>query len=211
MSGDAFFSTISNPTGTRNVKLIVVKADASHYASLAIIMWPAFTGASQADVDALLAEVRLTAAHPVEVRLPKSGDPAFSFTVPAAWAAKYDDIGTLTIKNQICGCAVVLYLESGDARNVTTAQVAANALKAMGAPAATTTAAGTLGGIPGDVYFSTMNNPNGGLFSLKVTIAKLDASHIAEMILITPRELSPARAADVDSVLNQIQFTGLAK
>ncbi len=211
MPGDAFLTTLKGPATVVNFKLVLVKVDPSHLASMVVITPTAFSVRSAAVLDALLAQLQLTSAHAVEVRLPRTGDPAYDFTVPAAWTATYDDLGNLTISNKNCGCAVLLNVEGADTAALTTAQVAANALRIAGAPPALKSAPGTIGGIPGDAYFSTFHNPNGGLFDLKVVVAKLDPTHFAEMLVITLPEPSTASAAELDSLLAAIQFTGLTK
>jgi hypothetical protein len=193
---------------------VIVKLDVSHYATMTVLTRPDMSRTNAAALAQLLSAVRFTAVAPPavvtapgeSVRLPANGDPAFAFIVPAGWTSKYGAEGALTISAAGCLCAVVFAMENVNTVTTPTTVIAANAFKVMGAPPYSSTAPGAIAGVPGDAYFSAMN-ANSIPLGLKLVVARVDASHYAEMIVIVPASPPPATTTALDALLAAVRLT----
>lgn len=210
--GNAFFTTMTSDR--LRFKLVIVKLDVSHYATMTVLTRPDMSRTNAAALAQLLSAVRFTAVAPPAVvtapgepvRLPANGDPAFAFIVPAGWTSKYGAEGALTISAADCLCAVVFAMENVNTVTTPTTVIAANAFKVMGAPSYSSTAPGAIAGVPGDAYFSAMN-ANSIPLGLKLVVARVDASHYAEMIVIVPASPPPATTTALDALLTAVRLT----
>ncbi len=144
------------------------------------------------------------------VRLPSSGEPAYSFEVPSGWVVVYDQYGNLRISADDKSCAVLLSMIADPAVDTTPAtDVAAEIIKSSGAQPYTRTAPGRIAGLAADAFFSSMVNDKGTNIDFKLEIVKLDSSHFATQAILTTANMSSADTAALEALVDDVRFIGL--
>jgi hypothetical protein len=209
--GEAFFSTVKPKDVLLNLMLVIARIDASHYAMLMTATASTLSPSQSAILTSLVDAVRLSATH-ADLRFPSTGDPAYALSVPADWTPAYDArSNTLTMAGTSCNCAIVLAMYHIDTTAITTAQIAKNTLDGAGAQPSTTSGPGSISGMAGDAFLAKLARPNGVVLDIKVVLVKVDPLHYAELVIVTPPNMSPASTATLNSLLADLQIVGTPK
>lgn len=158
---------------------------------------------------ALAAVLFSPASRADSVRIPKTGDPAFAFNTPSGWEIVYDEFGNVRMTAADHTCALLVTIISDDAPDKTPMnEVAANVIKAAGAPPYSSTEDAVIAGISGKAYLTSIKKPDGMVLGLKVVLAKLDPLHYASQASLTTPNMTTAQVAALDALIQRLQLTG---
>jgi hypothetical protein len=144
-----------------------------------------------------------------DVRLPKTGDPAFAVDVPDGWTTLYDEHGNLRIIATDRTCFIQLSMITGADVKLPMREVAVEIIKSAGASPFSATEPGAIARQHGTVYMTTLTNPAGLRLDFKLVLAKFDAAHIGSLAVLKAPNLSAARIAALDELIGRIRLTGL--
>jgi hypothetical protein len=137
------------------------------------------------------------------VRHPETGSPYLSLTLPDSWSSQVDPSGNLIIFNvaTTAGFSITVAQDSGtlDALAAGSMQVAkamppSFAGSAMLAPAAA-----------GNLYYSAIETAAGPTLNLRMTLVRIDPTHIASVTMLTKRDAPPADLAEAERVQQSIK------
>ena len=132
------------------------------------------------------------------VRFPTTGAPAFVVDLPAGWATSTDKWNNFRIVADDGCCTVQLSMINDPATlGEPIEQQAADILKAAGAPPYTMRVYDALGGLPAQTFITKTSN---GTSDLSVTIAQVDAGHLAVAARVTPKDQDDAKTKTKDLV-----------
>jgi hypothetical protein len=142
-----------------------------------------------------------------DVKFPADKDPAFTFTIPDAWTSADDGKGNLIVKSASRIAAVTLNMVSDQA----TLKMAPEALCKVIFKTGKVEDDGRkeeteLDGKKGTAYYGTLTVP-GGYSDVKLSLVKVDETHLAVVIVITSRAISPDDLAALEKVLESMKLT----
>jgi hypothetical protein len=131
-----------------------------------------------------LAMLGVVAAAPVladPLNVPKGGSGlAMAVEPPAGWEARYDANGNLMISAaDNSGSVQITMIEDPSIASISTGDVANLYLKSVNGRPWTRTEPGAIADIAGETYVSTFPVTGAADENLKLTIAKLDGTHLA--------------------------------
>jgi len=134
-------------------------------------------------------------------RVPKTGAPALTATLPSGWSGGYDAAGNLHLTPDDHSGAVMLSMTTDPSvAGVPVPTLAAGVFKAIGAPPYSATAPASLAGIAGSAFAGSFTNSAGVVLDVRLVIAKLDGSHQAFLLTLKPHGQADAQATAVDTL-----------
>ncbi len=139
------------------------------------------------------------------VRFPTSGVPAFVVDLPAGWASSTDKYNNFELKADDGCCSVQLTMNIDPASvSEPIEQSAAEILKGAGAAPYSMRVYDALGGLPAQSFVSKMNSTGS---DITLTLAKIDAGHMAVAARITRADQpdAQARAKDLVTIVRIVQ------
>ncbi len=144
------------------------------------------------------------------VRVPKTGDPAFAFAVPAGWTIFYDEYGNLRLTALDHSCALQLSMISdASVGKASLPQLAAQIMQAAQAKPFTKKQAAQVAGRNGTEFFSKITNDKGVVIELRVILVRLDASHVASQVAMKGDGITKAERAALDNLIAQVRLTAV--
>ena len=144
------------------------------------------------------------------VRVPKTGDPAFAFDVPAGWTIFYDEYGNLRLTALDRSCALQLSMISdASVGKATLPALAAQIMRAAQAKPFTKKQAARAAGRDGTEFFSLITNDKGLVIELRVILVRLDASHVASQVAMKGDGITKAQRASLDNLIARVRLTGV--
>jgi len=137
-----------------------------------------------------------------DVRHPETGLPAYAFPIPDDWTTQDGGSGNLLVLDpKRSTILVILVVPSTDPLD----KIAKEALEVAKATPATRKEPAAISSCAGFTWYSTVQNPNGIVLSLEMTIVKIDDSHIASASLI----MIPSVTAEAEAAARRVR-DGLA-
>jgi len=147
-------------------------------------------------------------AQAESVRMPKTGVPAFAFDAPPGWAVLYDEFGNLRLTAQDRASALQLSMIDDPAiENTSLEELAAEIMKAAGAPPFSKQEDGSIAGLNGTTFISQITNDSGVEIVLRVTLVKLDKTHVASQGEMRTTEMTSEQTAAFTSLLGDVRLT----
>lgn len=135
-------------------------------------------------------------AYAETYRVPQTSNPAWVIDVPAGWSASYDDNGNLLVIADDHSAGLQLSILSDPSVNTTPlSELAAEIISSADASPYTSTAPGSLDGIPGETFIGVMPIQGGGTETMRLTMVKLDATHSAVQVELTRPDITKAQRA----------------
>jgi hypothetical protein len=148
------------------------------------------------------------AAQAESVRMPKTGVPAFAFDAPPGWTVLYDEYGNLRLTAEDHTSALQLSMIDDPAMETSSLEdLAAEILKAAGAPPFSKQEDGTIAGFDGTTFISQVTNDSGVDVILRVTLVKLDATHVASQGEMRTTEMTGEETEALNSLLGDVRLT----
>ncbi len=137
---------------------------------------------------------------------PPTGTPAYEVDAPDDWQVTRDDQGNLYLLAADHSGGLVLNMVANiDTATLNLDDLAAQSMVAAQAPPVSRKEPGSLGGISGMAYYSSIPEPSGAV-SLKLILVKVDASHVASEGRILNNSATPAQAAALDALAARVHF-----
>ena len=153
---------------------------------------------------ALAATLLTTAAHAETVRLPETGDPAFTVALPDGWT--HEAINSASLKAFSANHAALLNLNivkfSG-----TLEELAAGAMKSPDGMPPQNTGPVDISGYGGSSFDGTLVSADGVHAKVHLVAVKLDDGHVAVATLLTADNLDAAQADAAMAVLKSATLT----
>jgi len=144
-----------------------------------------------------------------EVRLPVDGTPAFDFVLPPGWTHLIDDNGNLRLTRENHSSVMQLSMITGPDVKMSYPDMAAAILKAAGATPYSSSGPGSIAGVTGQQFQSTMTNDSGVHINLLVVLAKLDDEHTVTLATIQPNDIGKDDAAALEHLVAAVKLVGL--
>jgi hypothetical protein len=142
------------------------------------------------------------------VRLPKTGDPAFSVDVPTGWTYDYDQNNNLQFLSGDHSTALQLSMIVDPAVGTTPlSSVATDVFKSAGAEPYSKNEPGTLAGHAGEAFYGNLII-NNNLLHMTLVLAKLDNSHVACLTTITRDGATPEQLATLNALIGLVRLSG---
>ena len=137
---------------------------------------------------------------------PPTGTPAYEVDVPDGWQVTRDDQGNLYLLAADHSGGLVLNMVADiDTASISLDDLAAQSMVAAQAPPVSRKEPGSVGGISGMAYYSSIPEPSGAV-SLKLILVKVDASHVASEGRILNNSATADQAAAVDALAARVHF-----
>jgi len=139
---------------------------------------------------------------------PQSGTPAYEVDVPdAGWQVTRDPDGNLyLLADDHSGGIVLNIVATEGAGDMDLDALAAQSMKVANAPLPDHKLPGAVGGVPGMTYYSSMAGDSGKALSVKLTLVKVDANHVASDAEIRGPNITPAQSAAIDALAARVHF-----
>lgn len=174
----------------------------------------------------ILVTVLTTMARAETVRTPTDGNPAMTIDVPFGWNSKIEKDGSLVVLSgsEFSGVRLRLFADPR-METLPLPQMAASLLKSTEAEPYSRVEAGSIDGHAGQAFWSAATNKHGFHFQVILTLAKLDASHLAavwrlagqglqggQVPLVQKREPPRYRSGEASTlnvIISEIRIVGL--
>jgi hypothetical protein len=151
----------------------------------------------------------VSSARADAIRFPATGTPAYAFDLPSGWSATKDDYGNMRVAADDKESALLLsFIVDPSVATATAPEVAAKIIKAAGAAPYTRSEPGSIAGIPGETFITTMSNDKGVVIDMRLVLVKLDSSHYASLAILAARGISASSKAALDALVTQVRFAG---
>ncbi|HEY2070106.1 MAG TPA: hypothetical protein VGG48_11170 [Rhizomicrobium sp.] len=142
-----------------------------------------------------------SAAQGRDVRLPDSGYPAFTLTIPDDWATQaVSGGGQITFPPNHTTVVTTEF----DTYSGAIDDFAASIIKAVGADPPVRVADATVSGFKGVIYQSSMTNGAGVRGNMRMTVVQIDSQHYAVYASIEADGVSAADAAAAANVISSV-------
>jgi hypothetical protein len=137
---------------------------------------------------------------------PESGTPAFEIDVPDGYQLSRDGDGNLyLLANDHSGGIVLNIVAADGAGAMNLDELAAQSMTVAKAPPPSRQEPGQIGGVRGITYYSSIP-ADGGTVSVKLTLVKLDANHVASDAEIRSATITAAQSAAIDALAARVHF-----
>jgi hypothetical protein len=151
-----------------------------------------------------------SAARAEMVRIPAAGEPAFAFEAPEGWTVFVKAPNALRLASAGGHAALELSIvDSAEVAAMPVSAIGADILRMAGLPPPSMIQAGAIGGFPGEGYTVRGTNEKGVALTAILTVAKLDASHVATMMRATADGISSTEAADLQRLIDRVRIVGV--
>lgn len=147
------------------------------------------------------------AARAATLRLPKTGDPAFTVDVPTGWNYDYDQYDNLQFSAADHSTALQLSMITDASVATTTLEaVAAEIFKSAGSQPYSRTAADSIVGHAGEAFYGVLV-VNGTNLQMKVILVKMDSTHIACLSTLIRPDANEAQVASLNALIGMVQLS----
>ena len=138
---------------------------------------------------------------------PQSGTPAYEVDVPDGWQVSRDADGNMyLLANDHSGGLVLNIIGGIDTTSLNLDDLANQSLKVANAPPFTRSEAATIGGVNGMAYYSEIAQTGGGTVSVRLTLVKVDATHVASDAAIRSAAITPAQSSAIVALDALVHF-----
>lgn len=145
--------------------------------------------------------------HAGTVRLPKTGDPAFTVDVPTGWSYDYDQYDNLQFSATDHSTALQLSMITDASVATTTLEaVATEIFKSAGSGTYTSTGSDNIVGRTGKAFYGALV-VNGTNLRMKVILAKLDNGHIACLSTLIRPDATDEQVASLNALIGLVQLS----
>jgi hypothetical protein len=144
------------------------------------------------------------------LRVPETGTPALTITVPTGWTVNHDRYGNLQLFAADRRTFLQLSIISDShVATLPLSDIAVNIFKEAGAAPYTASATGAIAGVPGQIFSGSLTASNGVVLTMKVTLVKVDDSHVAALSALIGPKLTSQQQAALDDLISRVGFAGL--
>ncbi len=151
----------------------------------------------------------ISGARADSIRFPATGTPAYAFDLPTGWSSAQDNFGNMRVTADDRSSALLLsFIVDPSVATATAPEVAVKIIKAAGAAPYTKSEPGSIAGIPGEAFITTMSNDRGVVIDMRLVLVKLDSSHYASLAILAARGISASSAAALNALVAQVRFAG---
>jgi hypothetical protein len=138
---------------------------------------------------------------------PQSGTPAYEVDVPDGWQVSRDADGNLYLLAADHSGGLVLNIIGGlDTTSLNLDDLANQSMKVANAPPFTRSEPATVGGMRATAYYSGIAQTGGGTVSVRLTLVKVDATHVASDAAIRSATITPAQSSAIDALDARVHF-----
>jgi len=140
-------------------------------------------------------------------RVPQTGNPALVADAPPGWTGQSVGQNEVMISAPNDMAVVELSIISDPAMAAKSLpEVAAQIFDIAPLPRWTSTEPGSIAGLPGQTFMVTLDR--GTPVAVRVSIAKIDASHVATVTEMTMKATTPEQLAGLKELVSQLRLSG---
>lgn len=144
------------------------------------------------------------------VRVPKSGEPAYAFEAPLGWEVIAKAPAAVRLASVIGHTALELSIvDSAEVAAMPLSAIAGDLLRLAHLPPSSLSQPGSIAGHGGESYAVHGRNDKDVPLTAVLTVAKLDATHVATMMWVAAEGISPTEAAELEHLVGAVRIVGV--